>query len=100
MVVCGCLFFLCEQMTSYEMRISDWSPDVCSSDLRDVDAGSPVKAAEAVEGGVERQPADDAGRMRIGKRRAIAVEIRQDMQIGGKPVAVLGQQVSDRTSVV
>src|SRR3546814_13111485 len=27
-----CLFFL-EQKTAYEMRISDWSSDVCSSDL-------------------------------------------------------------------
>src|SRR3546814_446343 len=26
-------FFLCEQKTAYEMRISDWSSDVCSSDL-------------------------------------------------------------------
>src|SRR3546814_10028426 len=50
-VVCGCVvvwFFgvLCLQMygigvfffkqkTAYEMRISDWSSDVCSSDLRD-----------------------------------------------------------------
>src|SRR3546814_8247156 len=25
--------FFCEQMTAYEMRISDWSSDVCSSDL-------------------------------------------------------------------
>src|SRR3546814_2857206 len=25
--------FLCKQKTAYEMRISDWSPDVCSSDL-------------------------------------------------------------------
>src|SRR3546814_19740990 len=27
-----CLFF-CKQKTAYEMRISDWSSDVCSSDL-------------------------------------------------------------------
>src|SRR3546814_3069639 len=27
-------FFFFEQKTSYEMRISDWSSDVCSSDLR------------------------------------------------------------------
>src|SRR3546814_3306989 len=27
------LFFLCKQETAYEMRISDWSSDVCSSDL-------------------------------------------------------------------
>src|SRR3546814_4051689 len=28
-----CLFF--KQKTAYEMRISDWSSDVCSSDLED-----------------------------------------------------------------
>src|SRR3546814_5301596 len=27
------LFFLFKQKTAYEMRISDWSSDVCSSDL-------------------------------------------------------------------
>src|SRR3546814_10461164 len=27
------LFFVCKQKKSYEMRISDWSSDVCSSDL-------------------------------------------------------------------
>src|SRR3546814_3803694 len=27
------LFFFCKQKTAYEMRISDWSADVCSSDL-------------------------------------------------------------------
>src|SRR3546814_9000269 len=26
--------FLCKQKTAYEMRISDWSSDVCSSDLQ------------------------------------------------------------------
>src|SRR3546814_9782300 len=33
-----CLFFCFKQKTAYEMRISDWSSDVCSSDL----AGQPV----------------------------------------------------------
>src|SRR3546814_3823771 len=28
------LFFVFKQKTAYEMRISDWSSDVCSSDLR------------------------------------------------------------------
>src|SRR3546814_2422926 len=28
-----CVFFFFKQKTSYEMRISDWSSDVCSSDL-------------------------------------------------------------------
>src|SRR3546814_5429975 len=27
------MFFFCKQKTAYDMRISDWSSDVCSSDL-------------------------------------------------------------------
>src|SRR3546814_3733195 len=30
-----CYFFFFKQKTAYEMRISDWSSDVCSSDLYD-----------------------------------------------------------------
>src|SRR3546814_9252821 len=30
---CFCVFFF-KQKTAYELRISDWSSDVCSSDLR------------------------------------------------------------------
>src|SRR3546814_3276122 len=30
------IFFFCKQKTAYEMRISDWSSDVCSSDLAKV----------------------------------------------------------------
>src|SRR3546814_10542651 len=29
----GLVFFFFKQKTAYEMRISDWSSDVCSSDL-------------------------------------------------------------------
>src|SRR3546814_7864613 len=32
LVLC-CYFFFFKQKTAYEMRISDWSSDVCSSDL-------------------------------------------------------------------
>src|SRR3546814_5874715 len=39
------LFFFFKQKTAYEMRISDWSSDVCSSDL----VGSPPdRRAQAV----------------------------------------------------
>src|SRR3546814_10194655 len=31
--LCFFLFFFFKQKTAYEMRISDWSSDVCSSDL-------------------------------------------------------------------
>src|SRR3546814_8200927 len=37
MYVCFALwFFFFKQKTAYEMRISDWSSDVCSSDLPDL----------------------------------------------------------------
>src|SRR3546814_4408249 len=29
-----CRIFLCKQKAAYEVRISDWSSDVCSSELR------------------------------------------------------------------
>src|SRR3546814_1618023 len=34
------LFFFFKQKTAYEMRISDWSSDVCSSDLPAIDLTS------------------------------------------------------------
>src|SRR3546814_2198529 len=36
--LCSLMFFFFKQKTAYEMRISDWSSDVCSSDL--VDGGN------------------------------------------------------------
>src|SRR3546814_6464092 len=40
MLVClllfSCVFFFFKQKTAYEMRISDWSSDVCSSDLIEI----------------------------------------------------------------
>src|SRR3546814_10614385 len=35
--MCLFFFFFFKQKTAYEMRISDWSSDVCSSDLLDDD---------------------------------------------------------------
>src|SRR3546814_4778394 len=37
MCILLCVFFF-KQKTAYEMRISDWSSDVCSSDLDRLDA--------------------------------------------------------------
>src|SRR3546814_1794395 len=34
------VFFFCKQKTAYEMRISDWSSDVCSSDLPAIGNGA------------------------------------------------------------
>src|SRR3546814_5297098 len=45
--VCCCFcFFFFKQKTAYEMRISDWSSDVCSSDL---DPGM-VRARKVIDG--------------------------------------------------
>src|SRR3546814_16618998 len=53
-------FFFFKQKTAYEMRISDWSSDVCSSDL----------LAELVAvppgGGLLRQGQNDRGGLRRG----------------------------------
>src|SRR3546814_4118086 len=43
------VFFFFKQKTAYEMRISDWSSDVCSSDLRHGAVGERTKRAAAVE---------------------------------------------------
>src|SRR3546814_14280493 len=39
-MICVCCFFFFKQKTAYEMRISDWSSDVCSSDLLLDDKGN------------------------------------------------------------
>src|SRR3546814_14005758 len=36
-IIVLCCFFFFKQKTAYEMRISDWSSDVCSSDLIGID---------------------------------------------------------------
>src|SRR3546814_11342599 len=51
------LFFFFKQKTAYEMRISDWSSDVCSSDLH------PCHRADLIKRAMARMPAAlaDAG---------------------------------------
>src|SRR3546814_3732265 len=46
------IFFFFKQKTAYEMRISDWSSDVCSSDLESKDAphGNSWVVAQARDG--------------------------------------------------
>src|SRR3546814_3689686 len=43
------LFFFFKQKTAYEMRISDWSSDVCSSDLRCLTAWLRPNAVREIE---------------------------------------------------
>src|SRR3546814_11979862 len=46
-VILCVFFFFFKQKTAYEMRISDWSSDVCSSDL----LGADMKAGTVIETG-------------------------------------------------
>src|SRR3546814_8641766 len=52
-LVTVCFFFF-KQKTAYEMRISDWSSDVCSSDLT-------VRASSAIEGPFNGAAGPDGG---------------------------------------
>src|SRR3546814_13110764 len=48
------LFFFFKQKTAYEMRISDWSSDVCSSDLADgEDMAGDDRGRIVQEGGID-----------------------------------------------
>src|SRR3546814_4878004 len=69
-----CCFFFFKQKTAYEMRISDWSADVCSSDLGlQAVAGSTTAQFAEHRGG--DAGAGDADRMAEGDTRAIDVEL-------------------------
>src|SRR3546814_10314861 len=61
------VFFFFKQKTAYDMRISDWSADVCSSDLRAVDA----RLGHADAGIVARECADRAAAEILEHRRQI-----------------------------
>src|SRR3546814_6916246 len=52
-MMCVRPFFFFKQKTAYEVRISDWSSDVCSSDLRD---GAQVREQDCPWRGSFRRP--------------------------------------------
>src|SRR3546814_2395995 len=78
--VCVVFFFFFKQKTAYEMRISDWSSDVCSSDLlvptvdrcpapdRALERGCPHERARW-KGRYGRNPVADHLRRRSEERR-------------------------------
>src|SRR3546814_10967893 len=78
-------FFFFKQKTAYEMRISDWSSDVCSSDLAEhiSDASLPTAYPETpcaliadmmVESGIGRVPIVEPK-----TRRLVGLLARQDL---------------------
>src|SRR3546814_7491474 len=57
-----CVFFFFKQKTAYEMRMGDWSSDVCSSDLK-VTSQAPAQEARNWS---DRTP---SGQVRLASRR-------------------------------
>src|SRR3546814_10873826 len=72
-----CCFFFFKQKTAYEMRISDWSSDVCSSDLigegphlGHIVAGATLRQYRDEglgKGSFSEQPAQEIGDLEIGR---------------------------------
>src|SRR3546814_8332652 len=96
-----CVFF--KQKTAYEMRISDWSSDVCSSDLLVIDTLSPVLAdlpdALQIDGHTNQargKPKHYASDWDLASARAITV-LRRLSEQGGISAERLS---ADRKSVV
>src|SRR3546814_2225401 len=55
------LIFVVKQMTAYEMRISDWSSDVCSSDLTKTNRVRAAFVRFLALGGDEQAPVHENG---------------------------------------
>src|SRR3546814_7354630 len=108
MVCIVSLFLFFKQKTAYEMRISDWSSDVCSSDLRLLHLGGDERAALPVGQPVDRanvgalaQPeADDVRRVPLGlgaqPRMVRTVEGDDRGAAGLEPLENLALGVRDR----
>src|SRR3546814_1638599 len=70
------LFFFFKQKTAYERRYSDWSSDVCSSDLQ---AGAVIKGKRNENFYVEGQPYLDGFEAIIAEKQSLRVQaIRGD----------------------
>src|SRR3546814_16243741 len=63
-IVITILFFFFKQKTAYEMRISDWSSDVCSSDLK-ITLSRSRKQELTVGGGKNRSTVDVVVRKKV-----------------------------------
>src|SRR3546814_4677051 len=82
-VSCFCLwclyFFFFKQKTAYEMRISDWSSDVCSSDL--LEAGARAG----------RRFLEDQGDLLAGELRLLVAAVLRFLQRRSQPQEVADQ---------
>src|SRR3546814_3841305 len=89
-VICGIVFFFFKQKTAYEMRISDWSSDVCSSDLPALEQDGVAGGLDLRRGRVHPSQAGERQRRQAeGDQGADALAARQ--AIGGEFLADFGE---------
>src|SRR3546814_3796580 len=72
-----CDFFFVKQKTAYEMRISDWSSDVCSSDLSEV--ARPGDGHDRRQGASRLPRRAEGGRHREGHRHRRLLQDRKSV---------------------
>src|SRR3546814_13055237 len=65
------VFFFFKQKTAYEMRISDWSSDVCSSDLPAPTPISAIANLTGIDGSRLRRASQPHNRVMIGAKITI-----------------------------
>src|SRR3546814_6923333 len=95
-------FFFCKHKTAYEMRISDWSSDVCSSDLplAGVRTGEPAQLGEFKRGQIDLQLGDLALEEGVVDQRPVAVEFGARDRLDALDAALRRGDPGDRQSVV
>src|SRR3546814_10269555 len=93
-VIVSLCFFFFKQKTAYEMRISDWSSDVCSSDLP-VDCGPDDRPAGAADHRAPFGPYLGP----LWAAQTLFLHRRADCQHGAVRDAQFASAVGDRKSV-
>src|SRR3546814_4739700 len=85
-----CVYFFFKQTTAYEMRISDWSSDVCSSDLwtASVAAFYVGKSFSDAANTVKETPSGSAGE--LPDYTLVNARISRDFKLGDGQVLNLG----------
>src|SRR3546814_4306636 len=78
------LFFFFKQKTAYEMRISDWSSDVCSSDLRTSKVETPTSWADVIDSDKYSGRIAPSGKVLPGARGIRCSSLRSEERRVGK----------------
>src|SRR3546814_5098768 len=88
----SCVFFFFKQKTAYEMRISDWSSDVCSSDLLARFAAITDKAAlSKILGEQTRADVDPLNATDFGTENLFGIFVTQGLATPGEVIPYMLQ---------